>query len=101
MVRKYFVEKSKTNLLQYFFLRTFPWGCVGGLLKRLVPDAAPHAHVTRLPQKSDVSHSKSNPIDEITSSISMKHSDMMNDASLSKTPSLLIKRTPSLGERVL
>ncbi|XP_053961767.1 estradiol 17-beta-dehydrogenase 11 [Anastrepha ludens] len=93
---------------------TFPWGCVGGLLRRLVPDAAPHG-VAQKPlavsgaastkQQQQQQQMTSIPASKVTlSSISPKHStDLCADfrETLPKTASLLVQRTPSLGERVL
>ncbi|XP_018796864.1 PREDICTED: estradiol 17-beta-dehydrogenase 11 [Bactrocera latifrons] len=93
---------------------TFPWGCVGGLLRRLVPDAAPHG-VAQKPLPTDVStkqqqqHEQSVTVAAAatkvahTSLITKHTTDLCTDFSetLPKTASLLVQRTPSLGERVL
>ncbi|XP_030241952.1 estradiol 17-beta-dehydrogenase 11-like [Drosophila navojoa] len=95
---------------------TFPWGCVSGLLRRLVPDASPHG----LPSTSSTSSSNNNNNNTTTTTSpgkangniisSSTAADMAAiDAQLSsasaalpaKSPSMLIQRTPSLGERVL
>ncbi|KAL7741302.1 hypothetical protein ACLKA6_013751 [Drosophila palustris] len=88
---------------------SFPWGCVGGLLRRLVPDASPHG----LPSSSSSSNSSSSCNGKANGSIisPTTAADMAAlDAELSsassvtlpaKSPSMLIQRTPSLGERVL
>ncbi|XP_075153167.1 estradiol 17-beta-dehydrogenase 11 [Haematobia irritans] len=87
------------------FKWTFPWGCVGGLLKRLVPDASPHG----LAQKSLMNVAKKLTTSNKNGSISTTTSSLITDisasykdpASMTKAGTLLIKRSPSLGERVL
>ncbi|KAH8262607.1 hypothetical protein KR026_002467 [Drosophila bipectinata] len=79
------------------FKWTFPWGCVGGLLKRLVPDASPQglpsSIVSPLPSKSNAKATSADiaALDAELSSVTLP----------AKPPSMLIQRTPSLGERVL
>ncbi|XP_037927482.1 estradiol 17-beta-dehydrogenase 11 [Teleopsis dalmanni] len=99
---------------------TFPWGCIAGLLRRLVPDAAPHAiaqkpnkaapktnlkTTTAMPTTTDTDSNANIPVKSINPTISSvtKCVDLSNDfgESLPKTASLLVQRTPSLGERVL
>ncbi|XP_058986281.1 estradiol 17-beta-dehydrogenase 11-like [Musca domestica] len=80
---------------------TFPWGCVGGLLRRLVPDASPHG----IAQKSLLNVYKklsatASPATAVTS-ITDISSTFKEPAALTKAGTLLIKRSPSLGERVL
>lgn len=72
----------------------FPWGCTGGLLKRLVPDANPHGNIS-CPQTV---------IPEPEMKLSSTKSDILSNLSdsLPKTASMLIQRTSSsMGERVL
>ncbi|XP_022224449.2 estradiol 17-beta-dehydrogenase 11 [Drosophila obscura] len=85
---------------------TFPWGCVGGLLRRLVPDASPQG----LPSSIGAAATSASPVNgkSKSSMASTTAADMAAlDAELSsvtlpaKPPSMLIQRTPSLGERVL
>ncbi|KAH8269318.1 hypothetical protein KR018_003425 [Drosophila ironensis] len=80
------------------FKWTFPWGCVGGLLKRLVPDASPHGlpstistTASPLPAKAKATAADIAALDAELSSVTLP----------AKPPSMLIQRTPSLGERVL
>ncbi|XP_030383063.1 estradiol 17-beta-dehydrogenase 11 isoform X2 [Scaptodrosophila lebanonensis] len=112
---------------------TFPWGCVGGLLRRLVPDAAPHGVATTSPLPAKAANgsilaganivNSSSPqlatdtATATTTTIATPTAAAITadtqadiaalDAELSsvtlpaKSPSLLIQRTPSLGERVL
>ncbi|KAH8419248.1 hypothetical protein KR222_000096 [Zaprionus bogoriensis] len=89
------------------FKWTFPWGCVGGLLRRLVPDASPHG----LPSSAASCNNNNNNIKSNGSIISSTSAAdiaaldaQLSSASValpSKSPSMLIQRTPSLGERVL
>uniref|UniRef100_A0A1I8PKM0 Short-chain dehydrogenase/reductase family 16C member 6 n=1 Tax=Stomoxys calcitrans TaxID=35570 RepID=A0A1I8PKM0_STOCA len=87
------------------FKWTFPWGCVGGLLKRLVPDASPHglAQKSLLSVYKKVSSAKNavmtaTPTSALITDISAAYKDA---TSMTKAGTLLIKRSPSLGERVL
>ncbi|KAH8271699.1 hypothetical protein KR044_001393 [Drosophila immigrans] len=90
---------------------TFPWGCVGGLLRRLVPDASPHGLPSSRATATACSTANCNGNGKVNGSIiSSSAADMAAlDAQLSsasvtlpaKSPSMLIQRTPSLGERVL
>ncbi|XP_036329243.1 estradiol 17-beta-dehydrogenase 11-like [Rhagoletis pomonella] len=93
---------------------TFPWGCVGGLLRRLVPDAAPHGVAQTPPATASstkqtqqlLNNNNSIPATTIAHSSSAipKHTtELCTEFSetLPKTASLLVQRTPSLGERVL
>ncbi|XP_004524797.1 estradiol 17-beta-dehydrogenase 11 [Ceratitis capitata] len=89
---------------------TFPWGCVGGLLRRLVPDAAPHGIAQKPLAKADAAKQQQQQQNAGTAakvahaSLISKHTaDLSTDFSetLPKTASLLVQRTPSLGERVL
>ncbi|KAH8328488.1 hypothetical protein KR067_010186 [Drosophila pandora] len=81
------------------FKWTFPWGCVGGLLKRLVPDASPQglpsSIVSPLPSKSNA-NAKATSAD-----IAALDAELSSVTLPAKPPSMLIQRTPSLGERVL
>ncbi|KMY91264.1 estradiol 17-beta-dehydrogenase 11 isoform X1 [Drosophila simulans] len=80
------------------FKWTFPWGCVGGLLKRLVPDASPHGLPSSIavPAVPLNSSSKSTAAD-----IAALDAELSSVTLPAKPPSMLIQRTPSLGERVL
>ncbi|CAD7079224.1 unnamed protein product [Hermetia illucens] len=69
----------------------FPWGCNSQFLRRLVPDAAPHqvAPVKCAPTPTnDSTNYKINPNTDISNGIG-------------KSAAMLVKRTPSVGERVL
>ncbi|XP_073826766.1 estradiol 17-beta-dehydrogenase 11 [Musca autumnalis] len=80
------------------FKWTFPWGCVGGLLKRLVPDASPHG----IAQKSLLNvYKKLSTSSESSPIITDISAAYRETPALTKAGSLLIKRSPSLGERVL
>ncbi|XP_067622974.1 estradiol 17-beta-dehydrogenase 11 [Eurosta solidaginis] len=92
----------------------FPWGCVGGLLRRLVPDAAPHGTAQKPLVATPIASANEQKQLELNESISTakairktvipKHTtELCSDFSgtLPKTASLLVQRTPSLGERVL
>ncbi|XP_034474191.1 estradiol 17-beta-dehydrogenase 11 [Drosophila innubila] len=92
------------------FKWTFPWGCVGGLLRRLVPDASPHGLPSSSSHSSSSSSSSCNgkangSIISSTTAADMAALDAeLSSASVTlpaKSPSMLIQRTPSLGERVL
>ncbi|XP_060665951.1 estradiol 17-beta-dehydrogenase 11 [Drosophila nasuta] len=90
---------------------TFPWGCVGGLLRRLVPDASPHglpssqASATIVSCNGSGSGKVNGSIISSTTAADMAALDaQLSSASVTlpaKSPSMLIQRTPSLGERVL
>lgn len=71
---------------------TFPWGCNAGLLRRLVPDASPHGLQQSVAQsqtvKNDMIKSNNNVFTDL-------------GETMAKTASILIQRSPSLGERVL
>jgi len=80
-----------------YFRRTFPWGCVGGLLKRLVPDASPHGLPSSIAAPLPLnSNGKSTAAD-----IAALDAELSSVTLPAKPPSMLIQRTPSLGERVL
>ncbi|ALC40351.1 CG9265 [Drosophila busckii] len=94
------------------FKWAFPWGCVGGLLRRLVPDASPKG----LPSSSHSASSKPNGHIIATTNNNNNNNNSRSSADLAalnaqltsasatlpaKSPSMLIQRTPSLGERVL
>ncbi|KAG4073001.1 hypothetical protein HA402_009420 [Bradysia odoriphaga] len=64
----------------------FPWGCTAGFLRRIVPDAAPK-------------HGLTNGLPQIQKEIEMATEKLVNNNN--KGTSLLVKRTPSVGERVL
>lgn len=92
--------------------RIFPWGCASGFLRRIVPDAAPsHALANGLPAiqrqltqelllaNENEGDNKSNKENEILSDGSNNNSPENLDNN--KSASMLIKRLPSIGERVL
>lgn len=93
--------------------RIFPWGCASGFLRRIVPDAAPaHNLVLGMPhiqrqltkelllqngKDSDCESDK-----ETTTVLSDgSNNNSLNNLNNNKSASLLIKRLPSIGERVL
>ncbi|XP_065358018.1 estradiol 17-beta-dehydrogenase 11 [Calliphora vicina] len=85
------------------FKWTFPWGCIAGLLRRLVPDASPHG----LAQKSLLNFYKKSSFSKASPGPTT-HTPLITDIGtksfkepLTKAGSLLIQRSPSLGERVL
>ncbi|XP_017154734.1 estradiol 17-beta-dehydrogenase 11 [Drosophila miranda] len=89
---------------------TFPWGCVGGLLRRLVPDASPQGLPSSIGAVATATATSASPVNAKSKSsiATTTAADMAAlDAELSsvtlpaKPPSMLIQRTPSLGERVL
>ncbi|EDW36787.1 GL25873 [Drosophila persimilis] len=91
---------------------TFPWGCVGGLLRRLVPDASPQglpssigatATATSASASASPVNAKSKSSIATTTAADMAALDAeLSSVTLpAKPPSMLIQRTPSLGERVL
>lgn len=106
-------------LIQFFLLlkcwekhRIFPWECASGFLRRIVPDAAPaHGLINGMPhiqrqltkelllQKENETNSESNETSTILSDGSNNNS--LNNLNNNKSASLLIKRLPSIGERVL
>lgn len=103
---------AHSTLLAFLYIcRTFPWGCVGGLLRRLVPDASPHGLPSTATTSCSSSNNNNNNISKNSIISSTSAADMAAlDAQLSsvssvalpsKSPSMLIQRTPSLGERVL
>lgn len=95
-----------------FVNRIFPWGCASGFLRRIVPDAAPaHALENGMPaiqrqltrelllEKENVANHEANKENTILSDGSNNNS--LNNLNNNKSASLLIKRLPSIGERVL
>ncbi|XP_046803123.1 estradiol 17-beta-dehydrogenase 11 [Lucilia cuprina] len=85
------------------FKWTFPWGCIAGLLRRLVPDASPHG----LAQKSLLNFYKKSSFSKPSPGL-ISPAPIITDIGsnvfkepLTKAGSLLIQRSPSLGERVL
>ncbi|EDW64209.1 estradiol 17-beta-dehydrogenase 11 [Drosophila virilis] len=87
------------------FKWTFPWGCVGGLLRRLVPDASPHGLPSSVGSCNNSNGKPNGSIISSTTAADMAALDaQLSSASVTlpaKSPSMLIQRTPSLGERVL
>lgn len=87
----HFDQQLFVQILIFFYLlftfnRIFPWGCVSGFLKRLVPDAAPQHHITNgVPATPEE--------DDITTLAS-------NNNTTAKAAPLLVHRV-SVGERVL
>ncbi|XP_031623156.1 short-chain dehydrogenase/reductase family 16C member 6 [Contarinia nasturtii] len=88
----------------------FPWGCASGFLRRIVPDAAPaHALNNGMPAiqrqltkellLNDDNQADSDKENKILSDGSNNNS--LNNLNNNKSASLLIKRLPSIGERVL
>lgn len=90
----------------------FPWECASGFLRRIVPDAAPAngllkgmPHIQRqltkelLLQKEMETNSESCETSTILSDGSNNNS--LNNLDNNKSTSLLIKRLPSIGERLL
>ncbi|XP_055295475.1 short-chain dehydrogenase/reductase family 16C member 6 [Sitodiplosis mosellana] len=90
----------------------FPWGCASGFLRRIVPDAAPaHDLLHGLPaiqrqltkelllEKETTADLESDKENTILSDGSNNNS--LNNLNNNKSASLLIKRLPSIGERVL
>ncbi|XP_055375803.1 estradiol 17-beta-dehydrogenase 11 [Condylostylus longicornis] len=78
---------------------TFPWGCNAGFLRRLVVDASPHQQPSSM---NKIEHNKTNGIHKILANNDVEKHDLINsDFSEDKPTSILIKRSPSLGERVL
>lgn len=87
--------------------RIFPWECASGFLRRIVPDAAPQhgllngmPHIQRqLSTPSKDSKCESENAGTIISDGS--NNNNLNNLNNNKSASMLIKRLPSIGERVL
>lgn len=92
----------------------FPWGCAAGFLKRIVPDAAPqHGLHNGIPhmQKTLATTTIRDKVDDVATNDNDQTTLIDNDASNNnnnninnntiKTASILLKQTPSVGERVL
>lgn len=91
--------------------RIFPWGCASGFLRRIVPDAAPaHGLLNGIPHiqrqlteerllKNKVEANCGS--DENTILSDGTNNNSLNNLNNNKSASLLIKRLPSIGERVL
>lgn len=106
----WFLLKSSIKF-DFFFVsnRIFPWGCASGFLRRIVPDAAPaHALLNGMPTQRQVTKEQllqkeagieTNTDNTILSDGSNNNS--LNNLNNNKSASLLIKRLPSIGERVL
>lgn len=88
-----------------YHCRIFPWGCTSGFLKRIVPDAAPqHGLYNGIPhiKKAPASDEKTDNGDIKTTTLSdNSNNNNNNNNNTSKAASMLIKRLPSIGERVL
>lgn len=95
--------------------RIFPWGCASGFLRRIVPDAAPaHGLINGMPhiqrqltrelllQQENEKLNEKCESDETTTILSDgSNNNSLNNLNNNKSASLLIKRLPSIGERVL
>lgn len=85
--------------------RIFPWGCAAGFLRRIVPDAAPqHGLMNGMPhiQKQQQTMEPSNKFNtDDTTTITNGNNNIIGSNNNNKGASLLIKRLPSIGERVL
>lgn len=94
----------------------FPWQCASGFLRRIVPDAAPShglmegipRHIQRqltkelLLEDDDVTTLDANKNDKENTILSDGgNNNSLNNLNNNKSASLLIKRLPSIGERVL
>lgn len=86
--------------------RVFPWGCAAGFLRRIVPDAAPQhgllngmPHIQRqLSQQEELGKCDNDGSTKLANGGSNNNILSNNN---NKGASLLIKRLPSIGERVL
>ncbi|TMW50701.1 hypothetical protein DOY81_004225 [Sarcophaga bullata] len=76
---------------------TFPWGCIAGLLRRLVPDASPHG----VAQKSIINFYKKTSATLMSTPLISDLGKTQFKEPLTQASSLLIKRSPSIGERML
>lgn len=92
-----------------YIKRVFPWGCSSGFLRRIVPDAAPQhgltngiPHIERQRRATASSNAATaGPSDEAELSSTEKElQKLMNNNHQQVTP-MLVKRTQSIGERVL
>lgn len=92
--------------------RIFPWGCASGFLRRIVPDAAPaHClqsgmpHIQRqLTKELLIEKEDENEIQTVSENTILSdgtNNNSLNNLNNNKSASLLIKRLPSIGERVL
>lgn len=90
--------------------RIFPWECASGFLRRIVPDAAPaHGllngmpHIQRqLTKELLLQKEKDAQSDDANTILSDgSNNNSLNNLNNNKSASLLIKRLPSIGERVL
>lgn len=90
--------------------RIFPWGCASGFLRRIVPDAAPShgllngiPHIQRQLTKELLLEKEKSADSENASTILSdgSNNNSLNNLNNNKSASLLIKRLPSIGERVL
>lgn len=95
-----------------FEIRVFPWRCASGFLRRIVPDAAPShgllngiPHIQRQLTKELLLENENgtnlNEDKEKTSLSDGSNNNSLNNLNNNKSASLLIKRLPSIGERVL
>lgn len=83
--------------------RIFPWGCASGFLRRIVPDAAPqHGLLNGMPHVQR-QQSNSNIKTDVNGAtiIDGSNNNSLNNINNNKSASMLIKRSPSTGERVL
>lgn len=89
--------------------RIFPWQCASGFLRRIVPDAAPQhglingmPHIQRQLSMQQEKTSKCEAEDSESTLLSDgSNNNSLNNIDNNKSASLLIKRLPSIGERVL
>lgn len=89
--------------------RIFPWQCASGFLRRIVPDAAPQhgllngmPHIQRQLSMQQEKTSKCDSEDNESTILSDgSNNNSLNNINNNKSASLLIKRLPSIGERVL
>lgn len=95
----------------FWYFRIFPWECVANFLQRIVPDAAPqHGLLNGMPhlqkQLSEQSlklagSSAEGETTEAGDSDGSNNNNSLNNNNNNKAASMLIKRLPSIGERVL
>lgn len=65
----------------------FPWGCISGFLRRLVPDATPQHQIAQSPS--------------IAEQEAMKDNQLNNNTAKTKPDTLLVQRMANTSERVL
>lgn len=97
------------SLRKFLSSRIFPWACASGFLRRIVPDAAPQhglqnglPHIQRQNSKQTLQPTtdiKTNAAGTIL--VDGTNNNSLNNLNNNKSASMLIKRSPSTGERVL